>query len=438
MSERTRRPRPTRPPREGPASPRAMLYACADPGLRFLGTKGSSIHARELLRAVARCGTATHAVVVSKPSRREAPADASFLESLEEVSLESWLRHAIGRKNGTAAAATRNELGRMLLEPPFERAVRGAIEAYHPAFVHERLSLFSLAALRAARETATPLVLEVNAPLTDEARQWRDLGLPDHAAAVEGVLLRHADRVACVSSWLVDWALALGAEEDRVFLLPNAADPERFAPRPRASGAPRHPDAPPRLPGWEDAFVIGFTGSLKPWHGLPIALEAMREAVREMPRLRLAIAGQGPEMDRLVARTREIGIEDHVAFLGAVDHAAIPDLLSSWDAFVAPYPRLEAFYFSPLKLYEAMAAGLPVVASAQGDLPDLLEDGRAGRLVEPGDAKALAACFVALARRPEEARALGKAAREAVLGRHTWDHRARRLLEVMAAVEVAG
>jgi len=303
--------------------------------------------------------------------------------------------------------------------------VRRAILEVRPEFVHERLSLLSLGALRAARETATPLVLEVNAPLVDEARRWRALGVPEHAAAIEGMLLRGADRVACVSNAIVDWVRALGVPSERVLLLPNAADPERF---PAAESAPTRGERPAE---WRDAFVVGFTGSLKPWHGLPIALEAMRLAVREMPRLRLVILGDGPEKDRLQSRTRELGLEDHVRLLGAVGHEEIPRHLATWDAFVAPYPRIDPFYFSPLKVYEAMAAGLPVIASAQGDLPVLLANGSAGVLVEPDQATSLARAFVALARDPERARVLGRAARDEILRAHTWDHRARTLFQAV-------
>ncbi len=107
------------------------------------------------------------------------------------------------------------------------------------------------------------------------------------------------------------------------------------------------------------------------------------------------------------------------------------------DASVAPYPALEPFYFSPLKVVESMAAGLPVVASAVGDLPQLIDDGRTGRLVPAGDAEAIAGALTQLATAPGRRQALGAAARERVLRSHTWDAVVDRLLELTDAARSA-
>jgi glycosyltransferase involved in cell wall biosynthesis len=124
------------------------------------------------------------------------------------------------------------------------------------------------------------------------------------------------------------------------------------------------------------------------------------------------------------------GLRSAAEIAGSVAPAAVPDLLARMDASVAPYPALEPFYFSPLKVIESMAAGLPVVASAVGDLPHLIDDGRTGRLVAPGVPDALAAVLARLATRPDERRRLGSAARAHVLREHTWDAVVGRLVRL--------
>jgi glycosyltransferase involved in cell wall biosynthesis len=100
------------------------------------------------------------------------------------------------------------------------------------------------------------------------------------------------------------------------------------------------------------------------------------------------------------------------------------------DVGVAPYPDMEDFYFSPLKILEYMAAGKPTVASRVGDLPMLVNDEVRGILVPPGDAAALEAALFRLMSNPSLAAAMGSAARVKVMTSRTWDMVARRILEL--------
>lgn len=100
------------------------------------------------------------------------------------------------------------------------------------------------------------------------------------------------------------------------------------------------------------------------------------------------------------------------------------------DVGVAPYPTFDGFYFSPLKVYEYMAAGLPVVASRVGDLSELIQDGVDGFLVPPGDPAALAAALDRLRSDRGLRTRMGSAARLKVLRSHTWDMVVRRMLDL--------
>jgi glycosyltransferase involved in cell wall biosynthesis len=108
----------------------------------------------------------------------------------------------------------------------------------------------------------------------------------------------------------------------------------------------------------------------------------------------------------------------------------VPELLAGMDAAVAPYPNLKPFYFSPLKVYEYMAAGLPVVASRIGQLDGLIQDRVNGLLCPPEDAAALAAALDELGNDPRLRQRLGEAARATVVREHSWEAVARRLLRL--------
>jgi glycosyltransferase involved in cell wall biosynthesis len=140
---------------------------------------------------------------------------------------------------------------------------------------------------------------------------------------------------------------------------------------------------------------------------------------RTHPDLRYLIVGDGSRRAELEALARVKGVDGLFEFLGHRED--VPQLLADADAFVLP-SRSEAF---PNCLLEAMAAGLPVVASAVGGILDLVEPGRTGILVPPSDAQALAAALRTLTADPAQARAMGAAARCEVLARYSFDRMVR-------------
>jgi glycosyltransferase involved in cell wall biosynthesis len=173
-----------------------------------------------------------------------------------------------------------------------------------------------------------------------------------------------------------------------------------------------------------DAFVVGFAGSLKPWHGTDVLLDAFALLRTEAPRARLLIVGDGPQRDALRERASQLALQGAVVFTGAVPHDEMPAMLRAMDVAVAPYLEMPDFYFSPLKLYEYLASGLPVVASDAGEIGTLIRHAETGVLVPCGNVAALADSLIELQRDQSLRSRLGNAARlEAE--RHSWDQNAR-------------
>src|SRR5262249_5980169 len=157
--------------------------------------------------------------------------------------------------------------------------------------------------------------------------------------------------------------------EGRVHVVPNGVNPDRFP-----------EDLPPSYPGAPGTFTVGFVGTLKPWHGLQTLVHAFDRLHAIDTAARLLVVGEGPERSRLEADLSARGLQEAVHCTGPVDPAEIPGLLASMEAAVAPYPNLRDFYFSPLKVYEYMAAGCAVVASRIGQLDGLIEHEVSGLL----------------------------------------------------------
>ena len=182
---------------------------------------------------------------------------------------------------------------------------------------------------------------------------------------------------------------------------------------------------------------MGFVGTLKPWHGVEDLIEAFADLHRRDPHTRLVIVGDGPQRPKLMLKTAAHGIENAVDFRGAVALSEIPTMLASMDVAVAPYPPLENFYFSPLKLFEYMAAGRSIVAASIGQIRQLISDGTTGLLYPPGDTAALAASLDRLRADPGLRRRLGDEARRVVTRDHTWHSVIRRIFELAERHSVA-
>lgn len=372
-----------------------IAYICADPGVPVFGRKGCSIHVREVVRALTRLG---HEVTLF--ARRWGGGPPADLAAIRCVALPG-VAAVSGADRETELAAANRGLPRLLrAHGPFD-------------LVYERYALWSSAALHWARGGGVPGVLEVNAPLVEEQAHHRALHDRALAEAISLEALVAARQVVAVSTGVARWLIGEGVDPGKIEVIANGVDPARFAP----------------AYGTECAVpVIGFVGTLKPWHGLDVLVEAAAHLRRQGLEFSLLLVGDGPERAALEAALAAHGLAAITELTGAVDPDEIPALLARMDIAVAPYPDLAGFYFSPLKVMEYMAAGRAVVASRIGDIDGLVTDGVTGLLCSPGDPAALADRLATLLGDPGARSRLGRAARghaEAKLG---WTAVARRIL----------
>ncbi len=387
-----------------------VAYVCTDPGVPVLGRKGASVHAQAVLRVLVDRGAQVHLVA----ARLGGPLPAGL------QGLRVHLLPAV-----TAGSAAERELAAR----GTDAAVAGVLDTLGGVdLVYERYSLWGRTATAWSREAGVPSVLEVNAPLVQEQAEHRVLVDRAGAEDVAGAALSAATVVTCVSESVAAWARARTCSPDRVHVVPNGVDPDRVRPAAR-----------PVTSATASPFTLGFVGTLKPWHGVDTLIDALALLSGQSPgAYRLLLVGDGPEADALRHRADAAGVTALVEQTGAVEPAAVPQLLQRMDLGVAPYPHLADFYFSPLKIYEYLAAGLPVVASAVGDVPSLLRGGALGLLVEPGRADVLAAAIAQLRDDPVRRAGLRTAGRAAVLRDHTWGGVVDRVLSLLAAACPAG
>ena len=303
------------------------------------------------------------------------------------------------------------------------RLLTGNVNGWKPHFVYERYTLFNMSGLLAARRLGVPFVVEVNSPLAYERAQYDRLALRRIAHGFERFVLSRADLVLTVSTPLKYYLVDRGAPADRIFVLPNGADPALFFSDKQKRVEIRSQRSIPL-----GATVIGFVGILRPWHGVELLLEAVAQIKNSSPEVYVLIVGDGPSQSDLERLADERGLANRVIFTGRIPHNKVSDYLSAFDIAVSPRAT---FYASPMKVLEYMATGIAVVAPDTANFQDIITDGYDGVLFEAENSAKLAAALSTLLEEEPYRRQLAANARETIMRGRTWVHNAERILQLV-------
>jgi glycogen synthase len=355
---------------------------------------GMQTHTRELTGCLDRLGV----VQAVFTSRMAGPAGVT-----------RFGEHAVIVRTGVRWPALRQ----LWAPPALVSAVRlpGPVDLVH-AHAGEDLAVLPVARIAAARHRC-PLVVTVHCSVRHTVRNGsvRGVVLRRFGGAIERRTLAAADAVIVLTPSAARRLREDGVPADRVHVIPSG-----FAPALFEHGGREDPDPFPELPRPRVAYV----GRLAPQKNVDVLVEAFDRCPDAAS---LVVVGDGPCRAALQRRARSSRGE--VRFTGFVEHARIPGVLRHVDVLVLPsaYEELGSV------LVEAMATGLPVVASEVGGIPDLVRDGRNGLLVPPGSPAAFADAIGRLLTDPRTAARIGAEARRTVRD-HAWPALAARVTEV--------
>jgi glycosyltransferase involved in cell wall biosynthesis len=273
-----------------------------------------------------------------------------------------------------------------------------------------------------AAEAAVPLVLEWNTSEVWKRRNWEPTGPLDRLfdrslARMERSVVSNADLVVAVSARAAEMAVECGAPKERVATVPNAVRVEGIAvARPAPGGSVA-----------KGVGTVGWIGTFGPWHGAEVLIKALEHLG---PGVRLRMIGDGVGRQKCVQLAKQLGVAERIEWTGVLPHDEALAALGACDVLASPHVQLDdrPFFGSPIKIFEYMGLGRPIVASRLEQLDEVLEDARTGRLVTPGDPRELAAAIEEILAMPDRGSSLGAAALEEARRSHTWDRRASAIL----------
>ncbi len=250
------------------------------------------------------------------------------------------------------------------------------------------------------------------------------------ANKIESFSLPRADKIIVVTSNLKEVLQRdYGVPAEKIVVIPNGTNTDLFEPMDTI-------ESREKLGLNHRSNYVCFVGAFHAWQGLETYLKSVPLVLKQCPDTRFILVGDGPMKQELVSLTERLGIANRVLFTGMVSHQDIPFYINASDVCVVPKEGLN-YGFSPLKLYEYLACGRPVIATRAGGL-EIIED-NGGMLVEPKNPAAFSAAIIKLLKDEALRKQMGEKGREYIVANHSWRSVAERVAEVCrTAVDSCG
>ena len=308
-------------------------------------------------------------------------------------------------------------------------AQQARVQAIHAASNH----VTAFPALAAARRLGLPFSYEVRGlwEVTEASGKpgWEESERYRLAEKLESYVARNADRVFAITEQVKDELVRRGVDPDRIHLLPNGVDTDRFTPMPPSEAVRTKLQLPAGVP------VVGYAGSLVHYEGVSDLLRSFAILKDQGVEFRAVIVGDGAELGNLRREAATLQLEDLVHFAGRVSAQEVAEYISVFDVMPCPRRRMTVTELvSPLKPLEAMAAGKPMILTDLGPLRTFAgESQERALLAEPSNPQSLAGNLRVLLEDPERRLEMGRRGRLWVLRHRRWSTLARETAQELRA-----
>lgn len=412
-----------------------IAHLFQESGIRFCEPHAAQLHIYHTIRGLQRTG---HQVALLALQGRQ----VLFTQDLQVFKSDNLQASHYGHMGVSGTSLFKNvESGVRRLQSKLHLPYLALFDSYRMAeagfinlkgfdLIHERFNLLAIGGAWASKRLGIPFVLEINADLLEQRKLK---GIPERglrrlfAIWATRVCFNAAAKIICISADLKDHLRSTwNIDESKLTVLPCAADVDAFLPN-------HNSELIRRDLGLTTELVVMWVGGFYPWHDLDLLLESFAQVLQKNSNARLVLVGDGPTRGSIAQKVQKNGLQQSVIMTGAIAHADIPEILSIADITVVPstlVPASRGGTGTPLKLFEYMAAGKPIIATASNQAAEVIRHGHNGLLVEAGDVHRFAEAILTLLYDPVERMRLGQNARQQAIERYSWEQYTRRLEEI--------
>ena len=385
--------------------------------------RGSSTHVYEVARNLAKLGHEVHVVA------RRVDSSQSEVENLDGMVIHRFQR-------GIFFSSKRSSFSDTQARGSYRGNTSFLMWKSYEAYLRTVFPLFiALEVTRLVRERSIDLIFEretsfgagaMASMLTD-----RPLVLEVIGNRVTGLQLKRSKKIIAYTRGMFEGT----AEASRVAIVTGAVDTDVFKPDPASGKEIR------RKYSLGDSPVIGYVGTFQEWHGIDELITAARNLLHTVDDLKFLMVG--PYYKETQEKVASAGIADSFVFTGPIQYREVPNFMNASDLLVAPYnpKKIQSTeqvrkhgLGSPLKVFEYMAVGKPVITTDVKPISDPIKNGVTGYLVPPGDSEALAAAVLRILKDRASAERVGASGRQSVISNYSWSIVARQLAEIFQEV----
>lgn len=304
------------------------------------------------------------------------------------------------------------------------------LHTIRPDLVIIRLDPFRFSGLLVAKYFKRPLIIEADGACSYE---WLNYHNGPHLWAswllfVEKCILKYSQKIFVQSGPAKTYYIQTHCiSPKKITVITNGAHPRTPIPEENLNRLRKQYGI------HSNTIVIGFSGSMHLWHGIEQIKTLIINILSQHDEVKfLFVGGGGPVAESIHS---QLAHKDRIVFTGNIDFKYMPDHLALFSIAMAPYPPMDLFYFSPVKLFEYMAAGTAIVAASIGQIQTILEHQETAMLYTPGDLDEMQSCLETLIRNPGLRSKLAQNAHHVFHQHYTWTHKAKELSNLIETIK---
>jgi glycosyltransferase involved in cell wall biosynthesis len=289
--------------------------------------------------------------------------------------------------------------------------------------IFEKHCNFHLASSVIARKLGIPYIVQIDGPV-EAMKRFGPAYFLSLASAIQRKVAERANAIVVVSEAMRNYLTEKGISSKKIFVVPNAADIELFNPQTVTEDIRSEYKL-------GDKIIIGFVGSMKKYHGIELIIKLAEDLIREEDNIHFLIIGPFEDRGQFEEALKSKGVSEHFTLTGGIPFKEVPAHISAMDICVMPDSNWNG---SPIKIFEYGAMGKPVIAPRVSPVEEVIEDGKNGLLIIPGDEKDLRDKVLTLVHDHTLRKELGSKLMKHVREHHTWQKNAERIVDIYHAI----